>query len=113
MIPTAFRIHRFHPSGLDPVAVFVEEYQPGASRIVVQCYAQAWTAYWGNHGKQKSAENFVLSCEVDYIVDNLIWGLNGRMTKASEKNERQYLIRIVKAMKEHFAVIEAGKGGAE
>lgn len=45
-IPTDLRIYRFHPEGLDPIAVYVEQYGPRSSRITVQCFSRAWTAYW-------------------------------------------------------------------
>lgn len=81
--------------------VYVEQYRPGASRITVQCYAQAWTAYWGSHGKCP-VEQFFASCDADYVIDNLVWGNNGLMLKSREKSNREYLKRIVKSLQEHF-----------
>lgn len=105
MSEPTLRVHRFHPEHLDPVTVYVEEFRPGASRITVQCYAQAWTAYWGSHG-QKSVERFVFFCHPEYVADNLQWGTNGLMLKRYEKLQREYLLRIVRAMQAHFATLK-------
>lgn len=103
-----FRVHRFHPAKLDPVTVYVEQYGPASTRITVQCYAQAWTAYWGSHG-DNPVEDFIIGCHPEYVADNLKWGNNGLFTKRMEKHHYQYLVRIVQAIQEHF--IKA-KGGA-
>lgn len=105
--PEALRVYRFHPNRLDPVTVFVEQFSPTASRITVQCYAQAWTAFWGSHGDQQ-VEDFVCSCNADYVADNLTWGQNGLILKARQKDQREYLLRIVEAIKAEFSK----KGGA-
>lgn len=107
MSEPTLRVHRFHPERLDPVTVYVEEIRPGASRITVQCYAQAWTAYWGSHG-QESVERFVCDSHAEYVADNLQWGTNGLMNKAKTKLQREYLLRIVRAMQAHFATLKEG-----
>lgn len=99
--PKAFRIYRFEHVGLDPITVYVDEFRPGASRMTVQCYAQAWTAYWGSHG-HNPLEEFVISCNAGYIADGLKWGNNGLMLKRMEKLQYQYLVRIVQAIQECF-----------
>lgn len=100
--PTEVRTYRFTPLGLDPVFVYVEQYKPTAGRIIVQCYAQAWTAYWGAHGND-GLESFFASCNNEYLADNLLWGWGGAMLKNREKSNRAYLIRIIEAIKSEFA----------
>lgn len=100
--PEALRVYRFHQDRLDPVTVFVEQYGPTESRITVQCYAQAWTAFWGSHGEQ-TVEEFVCSCHSDYVASNLTWGQNGLMLKSRSKYQREYLLRIVEAIKAEFS----------
>ena len=107
MSPEQFRVHRLHPQGLDPITVYIEQYRPGSSRITVQCYAQAWTAYWGSHG-DNPVEQFVCSCDVGYVADALRWGQQGLMTKLQDKHQQRYVERIVSAIKAEFAA----KGGA-
>ncbi|MFZ6773070.1 hypothetical protein ACO0LB_10190 [Undibacterium sp. SXout7W] len=106
--PTELRTYRFHPQGLDPVTVYVEQYTAKASRIIVQCYAQAWTAYWGNYGGG-SVEEFICNCHPEYIASNLNWGLNGLMLKRVEKHQYAYLLRIAAAVKEHFLSLQGNK----
>ncbi len=110
MINTAeSRIYRFRPDRLDPVTVFVEQYSPSCSRVTVQCYARAWTAYWGSHGEQP-VEQFMLQNHAEYIAQNLTWGLNGRVLKSCEKHDFAYLMRIVEAIQAHFALTNRGDG---
>ena len=33
--------------GLDPITVFLEDYEPGKGKITVSCWGKSWTAYWG------------------------------------------------------------------
>ena len=100
-IPNALRVYRFHPENLDPIAVYIEEFSPTSSRMTVQCYAQAWTAYWGSHG-ERGVEAFVIGCNAEYLADNLTWGNNGRLTKKYEKHGLTYLRRIAKAIQAEF-----------
>lgn len=102
ILPTNTRIYQFHPTGLDPITVYVEQYGPAKSRITVQCYARAWTAYWGSHGDQP-VESFVTQCNAEYVADNLAWGWNGLLLKRREKTELEYLLRIVKAIQAEFS----------
>lgn len=104
--PLTVRVHRFHPAGLDPVTVYAEQYRVGASRITVQCYAQAWTAYWGSHG-DCPVEQFVATCDAEYVVGNLDWGNGGQRTKAAERGQRRYLTRIVQAIQGEFSKLGA------
>ena len=97
----SLRVYKFHPERLDPVTVFVEQFSECNGRITVQCYAQAWTAYWGNHGNS-TVERFIVSCNADYIADNLAWGRNGLLLKSREKMQHEYLIRIAEAIQQHF-----------
>jgi hypothetical protein len=69
--------------------------------MTVQCYAQAWTAYWGSHGHDP-IEEFVLTCNAEYIADGLKWGNSGLILKRREKDNFAYLVRIVRAIQEHF-----------
>ena len=99
--PINTRVYRFVPKGLDQVTVYVEEYKPGSSRIIVQCFARAWTAYWGSHGS-KPVEEFILSCSPEYVADGLTWGTNGLIKRKQEAHDYAYLLKIVTAMCQHF-----------
>jgi hypothetical protein len=107
IVPEELRVYRFHPDGLDPVAVYVEQYGPRSSRMTIQCYAQAWTGYWGSHG-DAGLEAFVCSCSDDYISNGLEWGTNGLRLKRTEKFQNDYLRRIICAIQAHFADQKGG-----
>lgn len=88
--------------GLDPIAVYVENLAPGQGRMVVQCYARAWTAYWGGMGAS-TMQQFVVAARTDYVVDNMLCELGDRILKRRMPDERRYLARIVESVKAAFA----------
>lgn len=106
--PKNLRVYRFHPDGLDPVAVYVEEFSQKAGRMTVQCYARAWTAFWGSHDSD-GLESFVASVSADYVADSLIWGLNGTIAPRVMNFERKYLLQIVGAIQAEFSKQAGGE----
>jgi hypothetical protein len=96
------RTYRLEAIGLDPITVYVEQFRPGAGRMTVQCYARAWTGFWGSHGAEAPLEAFVASCDAEYIADGLVWGTNSLILKRREKDEHAYVTRIVRAIQAHF-----------
>ena len=77
---------------LDPIRVITEDYHPGAGRITITCWNQAWVGYWGGMGECSISE-FFTGCDADYLVGNLASGL--KQTKA----KNAYLIRIIEAVR--------------
>lgn len=77
--------------GLDPVTVITRDIGPGQGSILVECYGQAWSAYWGGMGP-RTVRQFVASCDDDYIVDRMQSG------QKATKAQRAYLSRIIKAV---------------
>lgn len=102
MQPEDLRVYRFKPQGIDPVTVYVEQYGPRSSRMTVQCYAQAWTGYWGSHG-DAGLEHFFMTSGSDYLSGGLEWGTNGLRLKRLEKHQNDYLQRIIRAIQQHFS----------
>ena len=102
MTPESLQVYRFTAEGLDPITVYVERYGAGRSRIIVRCYARAWTAFWGSHGSG-TVEQFFCGCNDDYLADNLTWGFEDRMLKQYKKHDREYLTRIIKAIRSHWS----------
>ncbi len=90
--------------GLDPITVYVENYEPGKGRMVVTCYASAWTAFWGAMGVEKNLEEFVASCSPDYVADNMVWGTDAK------KPARQYADKVAAAV---VALFRAQREAAE
>lgn len=60
---------------LDPITVFLEDFEPRRGGITIKCYDQSWTAYWGGMGDNLVAE-FFNSVSVDYISGCLSRGLS-------------------------------------
>lgn len=54
--------------GLDPVTVFAEDLGPNQGKILIECYGQSWSAYWGGMGC-KSVAQFFCSCSADYLAE--------------------------------------------
>jgi len=75
---------------LDPITVFFIPNGEGAGRIIIQCYGQAWTAYWGNTGC--TLKQFISEANYDYIAEKL--------DHPSTDEGWYYLCRIVKAIQE-------------
>lgn len=55
---------------LDPVTVFLEDYEPRQGKIIIECYGQSWSSYWGGMGDRTIAE-FFCSCDEHYLAKNL------------------------------------------
>lgn len=83
----------------DPVFVTMHDLGGGRGQLVVACYGEAWSAYWGAMGSQTLAQ-FVSDVSAGYIA-NRMWPSNQRRTKANF----DYLTRIVAvvqaAIKDH------------
>jgi hypothetical protein len=53
---------------LDPITVYMEDYEPGKGKITVECYGQSWSAYWGGMSGRTVGE-FFCDCDVGYIAN--------------------------------------------
>jgi len=56
---------------LDPVSIFLEDFSAGIGQITITCYGESWTSYWGSMGKDNTIADFFISCNEDYIAQNL------------------------------------------
>ena len=56
---------------LDPVTIFIEDYEPGKGKITFECFGKSWSYYWGGMGGRDIAK-FFLSCNTAYLV-NCLW----------------------------------------
>ncbi|WP_375191852.1 hypothetical protein [Marinobacter sp.] len=63
------------PHKLDPVSVILEDYEPGKGKIIIECYGQSWSAFWGGMGA-KSVATFFCRCDEHYIASKLS-GISG------------------------------------
>jgi len=55
---------------LDPISVFLEDFEPRKGKITISCYDKSWNSYWGGMGDSTIAE-FFTSCGNDYLAKNL------------------------------------------
>lgn len=76
-------------NNLDPINVFVQDYELGRGRIVVTCYGQAWCGFWGAMG-ERTVMQFVAACDADYVAGNMLSGRHEHV----KKHERAYVERI-------------------
>lgn len=55
---------------LDPVTVFLEDFEAGRGKITIECYGKSWSTFWGGMGTRTISE-FFCSCDNHYISKNL------------------------------------------
>jgi hypothetical protein len=56
--------------GLDPIHIYLEDYESGKGKITISCYDKTWHSYWGGMSDRTIAQ-FFLSCDNGYIAKNL------------------------------------------
>lgn len=79
---------------LDPVTVILQDYGVGAGRLIVECYGEAWSTYWGGMGN-KRIDGFIRTCSTDYIA-NRLWPSSRKRLKKDP--QYAYLTRVVDAV---------------
>ena len=55
---------------LDPVSVICEDLGPRQGKIIIECFGESWSAYWGGMGQRNIVE-FFCSCNEHYLAKNL------------------------------------------
>ncbi|WP_423170738.1 hypothetical protein [Stenotrophomonas maltophilia group sp. CASM26] len=94
-------------NNLDPINVFVQDYELGRGRIVVTCYGQAWCGFWGAMG-ERTVMQFVAACDADYVAGNMLSGRHEHV----KKHERAYVERIAtEVIAEFRALIDNQEAG--
>lgn len=82
----------FDAPRLDPITILLRDEQRSpyhAGQVIVECYGQAWSAYFGSIGECSLVE--FLSTDPHYLANKL--------SRAKEtKAERAYLLRISEAV---------------
>lgn len=54
---------------LDPVEVIIENYGDGAGKILISCWGESWTGFWGSMGG--TVEEFFQRVSNDYLIDKM------------------------------------------
>jgi hypothetical protein len=86
---------------LDPIRIILYDYgNERGKMIVVECFGDAYSHYWGAMGTQSVLE-FVCQCGEDYLVDKLMPNhLHGtRMFKQQEVHLRRIVRRVQEALR--------------
>jgi len=90
-----FRIEEV--AGLDPIHVVIQDVAPGKGRIILECYGQAWSAFWPAMGNWGVAE-FFENAGAEYLLGCLLPPLPVR--PRAEKRYEGYLLKIIGAVQE-------------
>lgn len=53
---------------LDPITVYLEDFEHGKGKITVECYGKSWSAYWGAMGD--TIAGFFAKAPKEYIAGN-------------------------------------------
>jgi hypothetical protein len=73
---------------LDPITVITRDFAPGKGQLLVECYGEAWSAWWGSMGPENDVRRFVLQADADYVATKLV----------SSQRKFAYVKRIVQAI---------------
>lgn len=92
---------------LDPVTVILFDLAPGKGRIVVECYGNAWSCYFGAIGKGDMAA-FIASVGDDYLSSAL-----RRSQSRTGKGEAAYLTRICVAVIDALKMVRASQSSPQ
>lgn len=78
--------------GLDPISLFIEDFEPGRGQITINCYNKSWTSYWGGCGKD-GVLSFFLSCDKYYLTKNFM---------SHEERSEPDIAKTIKLVKKMF-----------
>lgn len=92
---TVRRIEIFNLPRLDPIRVYLEDYDPGKGRITISCYDAAWVGYWGAMGGRTIAE-FFIDGHAEYLAGNM----GSASTLSGRVPARKHLVRVVEAVQQ-------------
>lgn len=90
--------------GLDPIRVMIEEYDRGQAKVIIECYGQSWSSYWGSMGGD--LVEFFTRTNVDYLSNCFDRGLRNRDL---EVDTSAMLDQFKKAMRE--SILDRRKDG--
>lgn len=78
--------------GLDPVLVILQDVEPGKGRLIVECFGEALSLFWGAMGEENTIAQFIAKAPHEYIADKLTAG------KRLPKRQLEYIRRIALAV---------------
>lgn len=90
---------------LDPVSVYLEDFEPGKGKIIIECYGKSWSSYWGAMSGRTISE-FFFDANNDYLACKLANGIQSRVYESPDdeigepNHHYEYLCRIIDAVRE-------------
>lgn len=69
-LSTVTKIRLTELDRLDPITVILEDIAPRQGKIIIECYGESWSSYWGGMGQKNIAE-FFCCCDKHYLSKNL------------------------------------------
>lgn len=79
--------------GIDPLLVVLQDDGPGKGRLLVECFGEAWSCYWGGMGDLTVAR-FVAEAGIDYLESKMQSPFENRRKRS------QYLRKVLAAVQE-------------
>ena len=70
---------------MDPISAIIEDFGPGAGKITITSFGEAWTHYWSHMGKQHTMRSFFLKCETPYLIGKLSNGIRKQITDEDDE----------------------------
>src|SRR5690606_16693581 len=65
---TVTRLYIEGAASLDPITVFLEDFEPNKGQITVSCWGKSWTAFWGGMWDGLTVGQFFTKLNADYII---------------------------------------------
>lgn len=87
---TTSQITKLAISGLqnmDPIAVMVEDFSPGAGKVTITSFGDAWSRGWMSMGEQHTMRSFFRSCDTPYLIGKF----NGSLRKEIDDQDDETL----------------------
>jgi len=79
---------------LDPITVFLEDFEPNKGKITVSCWGKSWTAFWGGIWDGMTVGQFFRELNASYIIGYFDSQMRSRQFSGealAEKARRQVL----------------------
>lgn len=76
----------------DPIEVYFEDLGPRQGQVVIRCWGNAWSSYWGGIG-ENGIKQFFLSCDKYYLTKNFMSA--GKMTEPDVEATIKMVKRII------------------
>lgn len=80
---------------MDMISVIVEDFEPGAGKIIITSAGEAWACYWSHMGKQHTLRSFFSKCSTPYLVGKLKTGIDHRIADDDSEALTKHLCKTI------------------